>query len=95
MYCSRNVDACVAAGIKKENILLDPGFGFGKTLDHNLKLLQQLDQLVATGYPVLVGLSRKRMIGMITGCEVDERLAGSITSALESVRRGAHFPAQG
>jgi len=81
---------CEAAGIASDRIVVDPGFGFGKTLAHNLELLRRLDQLAPT-YPVLAGLSRKRMIGAITGREPADRLAGSVAAALIAVQRGAHI----
>ena len=68
---------------------LDPGFGFGKTLAHNLALLRHLDALTALGVPVLAGLSRKRMLGTLTGRDVDARLPASIAAALAAVARGA------
>ncbi len=81
--------ACEAAGIARERILLDPGFGFGKTLAHNLALLHALPTLAATGYPVLAGLSRKSMLGALTGRPVGERMAASVGAALAAVARGA------
>jgi dihydropteroate synthase len=81
--------ACEAAGIARERILLDPGFGFGKSLAHNVSLLQALPSLVATGYPVLAGLSRKSMLGALTGRPVGERMAASVAAALAAVARGA------
>ena len=81
--------ACVVAGIARERIVLDPGFGFGKTLAHNLALLRALPALVATGYPVLAGLSRKSSLGTMTGRPVEERLAASLAAALAAVARGA------
>jgi dihydropteroate synthase len=79
-----------AAGVARERIALDPGIGFGKTTTHNLELLRRLDEIVALGYPVLVGASRKRFIGEITGVtEPRERLAGSIAVALDAVEHGA------
>jgi dihydropteroate synthase len=81
--------ACEAAGIARDRIVLDPGFGFGKTLAHNLALLAGLPSLVATGYPVLAGLSRKASLGQITGRAVDERLPASLAAALAAVARGA------
>lgn len=81
--------ACEAAGIAPERIVLDPGFGFGKTLAHNLALLAHLDALTAAPYPVLVGLSRKSSLGEITGRPPDERLAASLAAALAAVSRGA------
>ena len=80
----------VGAGIDPLRIAVDPGLGFGKTAAHNLELLRRLDEIVALGYPVLVGASRKRFIGDITGvAEPRERLAGSIAAALGSAERGA------
>lgn len=79
-----------AAGVARERIALDPGIGFGKTLDHNLALLRGIPVLVEYGYPVLLGVSRKRFIGEITG--VDEpkaRLGGSVAAALEAAAAGA------
>ena len=80
---------CVAAGIARERIVVDPGFGFGKTVEHNLTLLRRLEAIVALGYPVLVGLSRKSTIGALTGRDVGERMAGSVAAALAAVSRGA------
>lgn len=82
--------ASEAAGIQRERILLDPGFGFGKTLEHNLQLLAATSELVASGYPILVGMSRKSMIGQILdGAPVDERLHGSVAAALIAAIKGA------
>ncbi|MFO1314009.1 MAG: dihydropteroate synthase [Burkholderiales bacterium] len=77
------------AGIARDRIALDPGFGFGKTMAHNLALLRSLRTLAAAGYPVVAGLSRKATIGEITGRAVDERMAGSLAGALATVARGA------
>jgi dihydropteroate synthase len=81
----------VEAGVAVDRLCIDPGFGFGKTLDHNLALLRGLRALVASGYPVLVGLSRKGMIGALTGRVVGERLVGSLAAALMAVERGARI----
>jgi dihydropteroate synthase len=81
--------ACEAAGIARERILLDPGFGFGKSLGHNLALLHALPSLAAAGYPVLAGLSRKSMLGALTGRPVGERMVASVAAALAAVARGA------
>ncbi len=81
--------AALAAGIAHERIVVDPGFGFGKTVEHNLVLLRRLPEIVALGYPVLVGLSRKSTIGVLTGRAVGERMAGSVAAALAAVARGA------
>jgi dihydropteroate synthase len=82
---------CEGAGIARGRIVLDPGFGFGKTLAHNLALLKHLEVLVHSGYPVLAGLSRKASIGAITGREPADRLAGSVAAALAAVARGARI----
>ena len=82
--------SCIDAGIDSKKIILDPGFGFGKTLAHNLTLFGAIDQFVATGHPVLVGVSRKTMIGQMLGLEnTDERLMGSVALALLAAQRGA------
>ena len=88
-FLGARVQACMDAGIDASHILLDPGFGFGKTLQHNLALLRNLNQLAALGYPLLVGLSRKSLIGKITGRDVDSRLPGSLALALLAVSNGA------
>ena len=88
-FLEERLAACVAAGIPRQRLLLDPGFGFGKTLEHNLVLLAGLPTLAALGPPLLVGLSRKSMIGALTGREVGERLAGSLAGAVLAVERGA------
>jgi dihydropteroate synthase len=88
-FLAGRVLACVAAGMPRERILLDPGFGFGKTTRHNLLLLQHLDALVAEGYPVLVGLSRKSLIGNVLGLPVDERLYPGLALAVLAVWQGA------
>jgi len=82
-------DACIAGGIPRGCIVLDPGFGFGKTLAHNLQLLRGLPELAAVGYPVMAGLSRKSSLGLITGRTADERLPASLAAALAAVARGA------
>jgi len=79
----------LAAGIAPRSIVLDPGIGFGKRADHNIALLKGIDQLAALGYPVLVGVSRKRLIGDITGRDISNRLAGSLGAALAAWRNGA------
>ena len=81
--------ACLAAGIAKENIIWDMGFGFGKTVQHNYKLLQQLSHFCESGYPVLVGLSRKSMIGAVLDKPVTERVVGSVAGALIAAQNGA------
>jgi dihydropteroate synthase len=88
-FLTERMFACEMAGIARKNIVIDPGFGFGKQLDHNLALLANLDYFNQLGVPVLAGVSRKSMIGQITGRDVGERLAGSAAAALLAVQRGA------
>ncbi len=88
-YLEGRIAAAQRAGIARERIVVDPGFGFGKTLEHNLALLRRLDQVAAPDIPVLAGLSRKSMIGALTGREVGERVFGSVAAALIAVQRGA------
>jgi dihydropteroate synthase len=90
-FLAARVDACVAAGTARGRILVDPGFGFGKTLAHNLALLAGLQAVGRLGLPVLVGLSRKSVIGALTGRAVGERLAGSLAAAVLAVERGARL----
>ena len=82
-------DDCIQQGISRDRILLDPGFGFGKTTTHNLLLLQQLQRLVEIGFPVLVGLSRKLLIGKVLGLPVDKRLYPGVALAVLAVWKGA------
>jgi dihydropteroate synthase len=88
-FLAERASACVAAGIDRARIVLDPGFGFGKTVEHNLTLLRRLSEIAALGYPLLAGLSRKSTIGALTGRDVDDRMAGSVAAALAAVARGA------
>jgi dihydropteroate synthase len=90
-FFDARVHACLAAGIEREQIILDPGFGFGKTLEHNYQLLAQLPTLHAFHLPILIGLSRKRMIGELLQREVNERLAGSLAGALIAAQQGARI----
>jgi len=83
------VDACLDAGFQSNQLLLDPGFGFGKTLDHNIALFKNLDRFVQTGYPILVGVSRKTMIGNLTGRPVEQRVTGSAVAAAIAASQGA------
>jgi dihydropteroate synthase len=83
---------CEKAGIASSRILLDPGFGFGKTLEHNLALLKNIGQLAGEGYPLLVGISRKSMIGQLLGdAPVDRRLHGSVSAAVIAAMQGANI----
>jgi len=90
-FLRRRIQVCVSAGMAPERVLVDPGFGFGKTLAHNLALLAELAELCLLGPPVLVGLSRKSMIGTLTGRPVTERLAGSLAAAVLAVAQGARL----
>jgi dihydropteroate synthase len=81
--------ACLEAGVRPEHLVVDPGFGFGKTLSHNTTLLASLDAIAGLGVPVMVGLSRKSVLGQLTGRAVGDRLAGSLAAALVAVQRGA------
>ena len=90
-YLVERADACVEAGISKKNIVIDPGFGFGKSLENNLTILREMSQFCAMPYPVLVGISRKSMFGMLLGREVDERLVASTTAAAIAYQKGARF----
>ena len=80
--------ACEAAGIPRSKILIDPGFGFGKTLQHNLILFRSLPELVGLGFPVLVGVSRKSLVGAILDKPVEERMVGSVALGMLAIRRG-------
>ncbi|MDI3429303.1 dihydropteroate synthase [Aeromonas hydrophila] len=90
-FFDERIAACLAAGIRREQLLLDPGYGFGKTLAHNYQLLAQQEKLLDYQLPLLVGMSRKSMIGNLLGRPVDERLAGSLACALIGMQRGARI----
>ena len=90
-FLHQRVEACVAAGISRSQLLVDPGFGFGKTLHHNLLLLQKLDSLQVLAVPVLVGMSRKSMVGMVLDKPVEQRLFGSLALAVMAVQKGARI----
>ncbi len=89
VFLRERVAALRAAGIDRTRIVLDPGFGFGKSLVHNYSLLHELKQFTADGLPVLAGMSRKSMIGALVDRPADQRLGGSIAAALAAVSRGA------
>ncbi|MCW3150660.1 dihydropteroate synthase [Stutzerimonas stutzeri] len=91
IFLERRMAECVAAGIAAQRIVLDPGFGFAKTLEHNLSLFRHLEQLHRLGRPLLVGVSRKSMIGKALGREVGERLYGSLALAALAVTKGAQI----
>ena len=90
-FLQQRVQACTDAGITRTRLCVDPGFGFGKTLAHNLALFKKLPELAQSDIPVLVGLSRKSMIGQLTNAAVDDRLAGSISLALLAAQAGARI----
>ncbi|MDP2806469.1 MAG: dihydropteroate synthase [Gallionellaceae bacterium] len=85
------LQACVAAGIALDRLVIDPGFGFGKTLEHNFEILRNLNEFIELGIPVLAGLSRKSMLGQVTGQAVEHRQAASVAAALIAVQRGARI----
>ena len=87
-FLSGRIAAAEAAGIQRERIVIDPGFGFGKTLAHNLTLLRELKKLTELGVPILAGLSRKSMLGTLTGQDITQRLPASLAAALIAVQRG-------
>ncbi|WP_370979976.1 dihydropteroate synthase [Agaribacterium sp. ZY112] len=88
-WFDKRIELCVNQGLKKQNIILDPGIGFGKLDEHNLALLKATDQFVAKGHPVLIGVSRKSLLGRLLGRELDQRLAGSLALAYDALSRGA------
>lgn len=90
-FLAGRVAAALAAGIGRERIVVDPGFGFGKNLEHNLALLRELAQFAGLGVTLLAGLSRKSMLGRITGREVGERMFASVAAALIAVEKGARI----
>jgi len=88
-FLRERVDFALAAGIERERILVDPGFGFGKTVEHNLELLDRLDELSALGQPILIGTSRKSFLGALTGRREHDRLAATIATNVIGLLRGA------
>ena len=91
-FLAGRAEHAVASGVDPENVILDPGIGFGKTLEHNLDLLRRLDVLVDLGYPVLVGTSRKSFIGKLTGAqEAKDRIFGTVATTVLAYERGASF----
>ncbi|MDI3325931.1 dihydropteroate synthase [Pontibacterium granulatum] len=90
-FLTQRVKDCEAVGIAKERLILDPGFGFGKTIEHNLRLLNNLDALHAQGLPLLIGTSRKSMIDHVLHRPVDQRLAGSLATVAIAVMQGAQM----
>ncbi|QSX34513.1 dihydropteroate synthase [Shewanella avicenniae] len=90
-YCQQRTAECVAAGLTKEQVIVDPGFGFGKTLAHNYRLLAELNRFSELNQPLLIGLSRKSMIGNLLQRPVEQRLAGSLAGAMLAAQQGAHI----
>ncbi|WP_440058384.1 dihydropteroate synthase [Pseudomonas fragariae (ex Marin et al. 2024)] len=90
-FLAERMKQCVAAGIGQQQIILDPGFGFAKTLEHNLSLFKHMEALHALGRPLLVGVSRKSMIGAVLGRPVDQRLSGGLALAVLAMAKGARI----
>ena len=90
-YLEERVTAVMGAGLSRDTLAVDPGIGFGKTAEHNVQLIAQLEAFAALERPVLVGLSRKRFLGMLTGAPVEQRTAGSLAGLACSVMNGAHI----
>ncbi|WP_295801808.1 dihydropteroate synthase [uncultured Microbulbifer sp.] len=90
-FLMQRLEACIAAGIPREKVVFDPGFGFGKNDDHNLALLRQLPDTAPADIPLLVGMSRKSMIGRLLDRPVESRLPGSLALAMLAAQRGAHI----
>ena len=89
-FLARRAEYAISVGVEAESVVLDPGIGFGKTLEHNLKLLNNLDVLVELGFPMLVGASRKSFLGRITGSEkTRDRLFGTVATSVVAYERGA------
>jgi dihydropteroate synthase len=88
-FLAERIEQCVRAGLPRERLIIDPGFGFGKKLEHNLSLLAHLEVFADLGAPMLVGLSRKSMVGALTGRPPGERLAASLAAAVLALERGA------
>lgn len=90
-FLTERIEACLRAGIPRELLILDPGFGFGKSVEHNYELLAKLDHFSKFDLPILIGLSRKSMIGNLLAKPTSERLAGSLAGALIAAQKGAHI----
>lgn len=89
-FFESRIDACIRAGIKRKNIIIDPGFGFGKTLEHNIQLLKRLAEFKTFGLPILAGLSRKSMMGaLLNGRKINDRLIANVTAAIIAAENGA------
>jgi len=88
-FLEERVQAALAAGVRRERIMIDPGIGFGKTVEHNLALLGRLDEFAMLGLPIVIGTSRKAFLGRITGRPEDDRLAATIATCVMAFERGA------
>jgi len=88
-FLEKSIDIALKAGIKEENIMIDPGIGFGKTLEHNLTLMKRLDELKVLGFPILLGTSRKSMIGYVLNLDVNERVEGTAATVAIGISKGA------
>jgi dihydropteroate synthase len=88
-FLAERIEVAVAAGVAERDIWIDPGIGFGKTVEHNLELLGRLEELRELGRPIVIGTSRKRFLGSLTGREVDDRLGGSVASNVLALAAGA------
>ncbi len=90
-FLRERMDEAVRGGVDEERIIVDPGIGFGKTLDHNLEILRRLREFRSLGRPILLGTSRKSFIGKVLGLDIDERLEGSLAAAVLAASKGAHI----
>ena len=90
-FFEQRINDCQNAGIAKDRIIIDPGFGFGKNMQHNLILLKSLDSFKKFSMPICAGLSRKKLIGDLTGKSIDERLIGGLVAAIEAIKNGAYI----
>lgn len=90
-FFEQRIQACLAVGIARERLIIDPGFGFGKTLSQNFKLLANLSKFTKLACPILAGISRKSMIGNLLNRDVEQRLAGSLSAAILAAQQGAHI----
>jgi dihydropteroate synthase len=88
-FLTERMEFAIGEGVKEDRVLLDPGIGFGKTVDHNLELLRRLEEIVALGRPVVIGTSRKTFLGRIAGRDVGERLGGTVATNVLALERGA------
>jgi dihydropteroate synthase len=91
LFLEQRAAVCMAAGIAKEKLIFDPGYGFGKNLEHNLTLLRHQQRIAESGFPILAGLSRKSMLGHLLGRDVSDRLPGSLALAAITAQKGAHI----